>query len=391
MKRLLGLIFLGAGAAVGGAGTVTLWNATSNGVTFALATFSDPGTVYNYGTCGDLRNPWWIVGVAPGQSVSRTSVYGAGTPAGYGYTIAYGSGYTCQYVDGNGNLVYSYGGPAPTVTNYWAHVTLVNTNPLAQTYSFYLTGTNGVAQLVATKDVGPYAPVTWDLTNATPFTFSWIAGIPGDGGTSGSVTGTPFVVTGGTGVTNALTVPVYGSVPPDLVTNLVVVPPAAGLTNNSADQNTREGFNALLVQGSAAALQEHKDLTALKASVDAAGSNVVALGGTVSTLSSNLTAGADASNLVYGVTGDAWGTNFGFGWTNTLRSWLPSVSYGQTRPVVQVPLGSLGVPGLADATLDFGAAAFASWVGPLRAFLLFLVSVSFLLAAFKIARWLAPS
>lgn len=57
------------------------------------------------------------------------------------------------------------------------------------------------------------------------------------------------------------------------------------------------------------------------------------------------------------------------------------VGSGQSSPLFVIPFGSLGITGLNDFPVDFNHERFAAWRGPVRAMLLAVMAVMFLLAA----------
>ena len=75
-----------------------------------------------------------------------------------------------------------------------------------------------------------------------------------------------------------------------------------------------------------------------------------------------------------------------------LRSAVPLPGpLGMEAPVIAIPLGSLGVAGLGDASLNFGDTTLSTVAGYIRNFSLLLVTCSFVYFTLRVLGWIAPA
>ncbi len=300
----------------------------------------------------------------------------------------------------------SGGGGGAVTTNYWASSTYTNTSALIQSVAWSLLTPDGKITPLTANEVVPGQTATVTVTNNGPFALVWNAG-----DVNGSLTAQSYTVSG-SGVTSPVPTGGVGAAPPDPVGVLTPVPGLGGLTNQTSDQNTRAGFNGLLVQGEQGQLQTHQDLLAIQNALTNAGTgnlgpllqaikSAVDTNGAaeIGTLNSNAAGlegfltnrgtaaqGVDSNGLVTALeTGDR---GFNTAMTGKLG---PIPTWGSAAPSYVLPFSHLGVDGLADAHWDFGQTGFESVVPVVRGFLLFLVSVAGVFAGYRILRSFDPS
>lgn len=330
-----------------------------------------------------------------------------------GQTIGYVTANTCAYNGSTYPCTYNVSG-ASYATNYTAHLSFTNTSALITPMIVWMDGTP-----ILTNNLTPGVPFTLDVTNSAPFSLlTWVAGDWHGAVPANQVTGpSPLPPT------NALWT---GAAPADVVPNLTQNPPVVGPVATNAAQAERQGFNALLVQGSQAALQN--------ATLQQAGNNLLAqiasntasagkdYSGVLSQIASNTLAGAATAasgantlntnlnvlrsevealtnrvGVASGLGSDTNGVltaletgNSGF--NSAMSGKLGSIpTWGHAAPSYLLPFSQLGVEGLEDAHFDFGQTGFENVVPVVRGFLLFLVTVAGVFAGYRILRNFEPS
>lgn len=362
------------------------------------------------------------------QNTSQQTVYGkcgAGTspsisPGGVGdwiYVSSYYEGIKCEVrLFGAGTLLASLG----PLTDY-AENTVVYSGPAALQYSNTFTicnpgmsdmrwryrisnGTNGFGGYtdMGNMDAGGCETIRV-MSDQTNF-LCWEQLInPGDGLAASWVSMNCFGSGPGSGtwatnlvVTNAVPGNIWtNSVPPvPPITNAPVVPspvPVGGELSNvlnqiNVDMNSRhrEEIATLNLMRNDLYGVGYKELQATMEGDQKIVEELQKVGKKIDGLGTNLIEGTglgwpsvDTTNV------SAWNLS-GYG-SNTVAGWLPSAQIpGAVAPSVTLPLGSLGVAGVSDATMSFGETTLASVAGPMRAFLLVVCTFAMLMWCWSI-------